>query len=125
MWHFRLSRSLKNLGTGGNGERTDWLQGFWNRTGEQGEEAGNSTIDHADFYSLCFFFFFLIAPSFKLEKAMATHPSTLASKIPWMEEPGRLQSMGSRRGGHTTSGMFHSWNSSHLCFIICGNRFLS
>ena len=29
------------------------------------------------------------------EKAMATHSSTLASKIPWTEEPGRLQSMGS------------------------------
>ena len=29
------------------------------------------------------------------EKAMATNPSTLAWKIPWMEEPGRLQSMGS------------------------------
>ena len=29
------------------------------------------------------------------EKAMATHSSTLAWKIPWMEEPGRLQSMGS------------------------------
>ena len=29
-----------------------------------------------------------------LEKAMATHSSTLAWKIPWMEEPGRLQSMG-------------------------------
>ena len=28
------------------------------------------------------------------EKAMATHSSTLAWKIPWMEEPGRLQSMG-------------------------------
>ena len=35
-----------------------------------------------------------------LEKAMATHSSTLAWKIPWMEEPGRLQSMGSRRVGH-------------------------
>ena len=33
------------------------------------------------------------------EKAMATHSSTLAWKIPWMEEPGRLQSMGSRRVG--------------------------
>ena len=32
-----------------------------------------------------------------LEKAMAPHSSTLAWKIPWMEEPGRLQSMGSRR----------------------------
>ena len=35
-----------------------------------------------------------------LEKAMAPHSSTLAWKIPWMEEPGRLQSMGSRRVGH-------------------------
>ena len=34
------------------------------------------------------------------EKAMATHSSTLAWKIPWMEEPGGLQSMGSRRVGH-------------------------
>ena len=33
------------------------------------------------------------------EKAMAPHPSTLAWKIPWTEEPGRLQSMGSRRVG--------------------------
>ena len=32
-----------------------------------------------------------------LEKAMAPHSSTLAWKIPWMEEPGRLQSMGSVR----------------------------
>ena len=35
-----------------------------------------------------------------LEKAMAPHSSTLAWKIPWMGEPGRLQSMGSRRVGH-------------------------
>ena len=32
-----------------------------------------------------------------LEKEMATHSSTLAWKIPWMEEPGSLQSMGSQR----------------------------
>ena len=37
---------------------------------------------------------------YMLEKAMATHSGTLAWKIPWMEEPGRLQSMGSRRVGH-------------------------
>ena len=36
-----------------------------------------------------------------LEKAMAPHSSTLAWKIPWMEEPGGLQSMGSLRVGHT------------------------
>ena len=34
-----------------------------------------------------------------LKKAMATHSSTLAWKIPWTEEPGRLQSMGSQRVG--------------------------
>ena len=34
------------------------------------------------------------------EKAMATHSSTLAWKIPWMEEPGGLQSMGSLRVRH-------------------------
>ena len=34
------------------------------------------------------------------EKAMAAHSSTLAWKIPWMEEPGRLQSMGSLRVRH-------------------------
>ena len=34
------------------------------------------------------------------EKAMAPHSSTLARKIPWTEEPGRLQSMGLRRVGH-------------------------
>ena len=35
-----------------------------------------------------------------LEKAVATHSSTLAWKIPWTEEPGRLQSMGWQRVGH-------------------------
>ena len=35
-----------------------------------------------------------------LEKEIATHSSTLAWKIPWMEEPGRLQSMESLRVGH-------------------------
>ena len=35
-----------------------------------------------------------------LEKEMATHSSTLAWKIPWMEERGRLEFMGSQRVGH-------------------------
>ena len=35
-----------------------------------------------------------------LEKEMATHSRTLAWKIPWTEEPGRLQSMGLQRVGH-------------------------
>ena len=39
------------------------------------------------------------------EKAMATHSSTLAWQIPWTEEPGRLQSMGSL-------GVWHDWATS-------------
>ena len=35
-----------------------------------------------------------------LEKGMATHSSILAERIPWTEEPGGLQSMGSQRVGH-------------------------
>ena len=44
-----------------------------------------------------------------LEKEMATHFSTLAWKMPWMEEPGRLQSMGSQRVGH-------NWATSPFTF---------
>ena len=46
-----------------------------------------------------------------MEKAMAPHSSTLAWKIPWAEEPGRLQSMGSLRVGH-------DWATSLLLFLF-------
>ena len=46
------------------------------------------------------------------EKVMAPHSSTLAWKIPWMEEPGRLQSMGSRR-------VRHYWMTSLSLFTLC------
>ena len=36
----------------------------------------------------------------KLEKEIATHPSILAYRVLWMEEPGRLLSIGSHRVGH-------------------------
>ena len=50
----------------------------------------------------CYFWDFEYWPllCYVAEKAMAPHSSTLAWKIPWMEEPGRLQSMGLRRVGH-------------------------
>ena len=41
-----------------------------------------------------------------LEKEMATHFSTFAWKIPWTQEPGRLQSMGSQRVGHDLVTMY-------------------
>ena len=43
------------------------------------------------------------------EKAMATHSSTLARKVPWMEEPGRLQPMGSPGVGHDFTFTFMYW----------------
>ena len=43
-----------------------------------------------------------------LEKEMATHSSTFAWKTPWMEEPGRLQSVGSRRVDMTEPLHFYS-----------------
>ena len=46
-----------------------------------------------------------VPSSLLLEKAMATHSSTLAWKIPWMEEPGGLLSMGSHRVGHDWSDL--------------------
>ena len=54
-------------------------------------------------YPRCFLTSFFCIPvpyNEKAEKAMAPHSSTFAWKIPWMEEPGRLQSMGSLRVGH-------------------------
>ena len=47
------------------------------------------------------------------EKAMAPHSSTLAWKIPWMEEPGRLQSMGSLRVGHDSETFFSIFTFMH------------
>ena len=48
-----------------------------------------------------------------MEQAMAPHSSTLAWKIPWMEEPGRLQTMGSRRVRHDWSDLaaYDLWDS--------------
>ena len=47
-----------------------------------------------------------------MEKAMAPHSSTLAWKIPWTEEPGGLQSLGSQR-------VRHDWATSFFFFLYC------
>ena len=46
-----------------------------------------------------------------LEKEMAAHSNVFAWKIPWMEKPGRLQSMGSQRVGHDWAS-----NTHMVCF---------
>ena len=43
-----------------------------------------------------------------LEKGMVTHSSILAWRIPWTEEPGGLQSIGSHRVGHNWSNVAHT-----------------
>ena len=53
-----------------------------------------------------------------LEKAMAPHSSTLAWKIPWTEEPGRLQSMGLRRVVHDRAEKAVAPHSSTLAWKI-------
>ena len=47
------------------------------------------------------------------EKAMAPHSSTLAWKIPWTEEPGRLQSMESQRVGHDRATSLSLFTFTH------------
>ena len=55
-----------------------------------------------------------------LEKEMAIHSSTIAWKIPWTEEPGRLQSMGLQRAGHNcVTSLSVSWlfTSVYLFYV--------
>ena len=52
-----------------------------------------------------------------LEKEMATHSSILAWKIPWMEEHGRLQSMGSPRVRHKSATSPSSFFITEACLI--------
>ena len=54
---------------------------------------------------------FDLAYGYKVEKAMATHSSTLAWQILWTEEPGRMQSMGSL-------GVGHNWATSLSLFTF-------
>ena len=49
-----------------------------------------------------------------LEKGMATHFSIIAWRIPWTEEPGRLQSMGLQRVGYDLHFYFHFRETSRL-----------
>ena len=56
-----------------------------------------------------------------LEEGTATHSSILSWRIPWTEEPGGLQSMGSQRVGHNCAKNFHFQFSSvtQSCLTLC------
>ena len=61
-----------------------------------------------------------------LEKGMATHSRILAWRIPWTEEPGGLQSIGSHRVGYDWSDSIHTHTHTHFTywFIVCPFFFL-
>ena len=61
--------------------------------------------------NICYLWIFDDSHAWQAEKAMAPHSSTLAWKIPWTEEPGRLQSMG-------LQGVGHGWVTSHSLFTF-------
>ena len=95
-WSFSLSISPSNEYSGLISFRMDWLdllvvQGTLKSLLQHHSSKASMLWCSA---------FFIVQLSHPLEKAMATHSSTLAWKIPWTEEPGRLQSMESRRVGH-------------------------
>ena len=56
---------------------------------------------------------FLLDATLRIGEAMTPHSSALAWKIPWMEEPGRLQSMGSRRVGHDWGASLSLFTFTH------------
>ena len=60
-----------------------------------------------------------------LEKEMATHSSILAWRIPWMEEPGTLQSTGSQRVGHGWHYFQGSGTQLKTCITVCQNEWMS
>ena len=51
-----------------------------------------------------------------LEEEMATHASILAWEIPWTEQPGGLQSIGSQRVGHNRASK-HIGNDFRICYL--------
>ena len=67
-------------------------------TGSDGKESACSARDPG----------WLLGPENPLGKGMATHSSILAWRIPWTEEPDRLQSMGLQRGGHNWVTNYYS-----------------
>ena len=61
----------------------------------------------------------LLGQEDSLEKEMATHSSILAWRIPWTEEPGRLQSMGLQRIGHNCDRAHTgTYADTHMVYLL-------
>ena len=88
-------------------------------------------LPHEYAYTISFkFSSFAVQGKIPAEKAMTLHSSTLAWKIPWTEEPGRLQSMGLHRVRHDWSDLAAAaaekslmlWERSLVCCLLAANN---
>ena len=85
---------------GGGRERNCFFQDLHSKEDEIDQTPVSNCMFATTYVFNCFTSFLVSGETHSLEKAMAPHSSTLAWKIPWTEEPGRLQSMGSLGVGH-------------------------
>ena len=94
LWHMPQRKQILFTATRWE-DPAHWKRPWWwdegkKRRGQQGWDKLDGTTDSTD----------MSLSKSRDSEAMAPHSSTLAWKIPWTEEPGRLQSMGSLRVGH-------------------------
>ena len=73
-------------------------------------------IEFVTIFNEYFYIFYIFLCLYILEKEMTTHSSTRAWKIPWMEEPGRRQSMGSQRARRDCAA---SLSSASFIMFLC------
>jgi len=73
----------------------------------------NICVDMTAITRKCKCVYIYIYITYLLEKGMAIHPSILAWRIPWMEKPGGLQSVGSQRVGHDWATNTHTHTHMH------------
>ena len=78
------------------------------KIGYSENEDGHSSNQNADYVTVKLGVYLCFINIVIWKKAMAPHSSTLAWKIPWMEEPGGLQSMGSRLSDFPFTFHFHA-----------------
>ena len=101
-WPSSKSLQTINVGEGVKKREPSWIVGWnvnWYNHSEDQYESSLETKNRTTIWS-------------SMEKAMASHSRTLAWKIPWMEDPGRLQSMGLQRVRHdwvTSLSLSYLW----------------
>ena len=112
-WSFSFSISPSNEHPGLISFRMDWLDPSPLQSKGLSRVFSNTIGQRHQFFSAqrLMYYAFTLSSSWFPEKAMASHSTTLAWKIPWAEEPGGLQTMGSL-------GVRHDWETSLSLFTF-------